>query len=527
MKQIVILFFLILCFCFQLHGQLAFQNITAGNDDFFFSAIDREDGGYLSFGYTNRFGAGDFDFYLVNMDEEGNVIWSKSYGGLNSDLGYSIAKTQDDGYVLLGGSQSFGAGGSDILLMKIDMSGEVVWSKTYGGNGWDVGYELTLTNDGGYIIVGRTNSFGSGDGDIYCIKLDSFGEVIWNQTYGGVNNEDGQQIKQTSDNGFIVIGHTQSFGAGNADIYLIKTDNSGVIEWTKTYGGLNYDYGNSVQQTIDGGYIISGHTNSFGYDNGETLLIKTDNLGNIIWSKTFGGSEVDYSHYVIQNPSGGYTFTGQTNSFGEGKFDAFIVETNSLGTPVWAMSYGGLEDDFSNAIVHIPSQEGYIIAGNTWSYGNQSRAYLIKTDSIGISGCNESQIILNTGSPAILVGTGGLANSGIDTSNVVVVVVDVNSIPQNNALLCTSTNIIEQKEVFDYEVFPNPFKDYAILKTNYINLSQATFLLYNLNGEVVHKEDTFLSNRIEIKRNNLSSGMYIFKLISENNRVVTGKILIQ
>lgn len=524
MKAIVFTLLFMSIFSIELDGQTVFQNTSIGNNDFLFSTVNKDASGLLSLGYSNRFGAGEFDFYLINMDKDGVILWSKSYGGKRTDLGYSVAQAQDDGFVLAGASQSFGMGGADVLFIKIDPDGEVVWSKTYGGSGWDEAYEVTPTADGGYVLAGRTNSFGSGDGDAYCVKVNSFGDELWSRTYGGVNNEDAQQIKQTADSGFIIVGHTQSFGAGNADVYLVKTDAAGNVEWTKTYGGPNYDYGNSVQQTADGGYIVSGQTNSFGFNNGEVLLLKVDESGTVLWSRTYGGSNVDYSHYVIQNPAGGFTITGQTNSFGGGGFDAFILNVDAAGSPLWARSYGGSEDDFSNAIEYVSSENNFFIVGNSLSFGSQSRAYLVKTDSMGNSGCNEFSIAMNVGTPVLLSGTGGFTSSGSSTSDPII---EVTADAVSNNLLCTPTTITEQRGDLKYEVFPNPFSDKAILKTSSLKPGYATLLLYKISGELVEEKTIFLTSQIEIERNNLASGLYIFKLTSEGNEMITGKVIIQ
>ena len=209
--------------------------------------------------------------------------FAKTYGGTNYDGAFSVQHTSDGGYILAGWTDSFGAGDWDIFLIKTDANGNIIWAKTYGGTNDDNAYSVQQTSDGGYIVAGMTWSFGAGDWDIFLIKTDANGNIIWAKTYGGTDDEEAYSVQQTSDGGYIVAGWTTSFGAGGYDIFLIKTDANGNIIWAKTYGGTSYDNARSVQQTSDGGYIVAGYTASFGAG-GDIFLIKTDENGNIVCS---------------------------------------------------------------------------------------------------------------------------------------------------------------------------------------------------------------------------------------------------
>ena len=162
------------------------------------------------------------------------------------------------------------------------------FAKTYGRTKYDYASSVQQTSDGGYIVAGYTGSFGAG-GDIFLIKTDASGNVIWAKTYGGTGYEEAFSVQQTSDGVYIVAGYTYSFGAGCRDIFLIKTDANGNVQWAKTYGGTDYDRASSVQQTSDGGYIVAGYTESFGVGGSDVFLVKTDANGNIQWAKTYGG----------------------------------------------------------------------------------------------------------------------------------------------------------------------------------------------------------------------------------------------
>ena len=306
------------------YGNIMWEKMwgTTGDDDGS-SVQQTNDGGYIITGRTKETDtlSCQYEFtkiWLIKTNSSGDSIWSKKHTGSNIwiesggvfvrqtfDNGYillgsneliktnnlvdtlwtkpfyypeewkSVQQTTDGGYIITGHTQPFGNNNSDVSLIKIDGNGNQQWSQTYGGvfNEW--GYSVQQTTDGGYIISGFTNSFGSGESDVYLIKIDSYGNQQWSQTYGGVDKERGESVQQTTDGGYIITGYTESYGNGGRDVYLIKTDGNGNQQWSQTYGGVDWDSGNFVQQTSDGGFIISGNKGTLPY------LIKTDGNGNI------------------------------------------------------------------------------------------------------------------------------------------------------------------------------------------------------------------------------------------------------
>jgi hypothetical protein len=258
------------------------------------------------------------------------VTFAKTYGGAADEWASSVQQTPDGGYIVAGWTGSFGAGG-DILLIKTDANGNIIWAKTYGGTDYEDAPSFQQTSDGGYILASYTYSFGAVNRDILLIKADANGNVQWAKTYGGTGDDLVSSVQQTSDGGYIVAGYTTSFGASSFEIFLIKTDANGNIIWAKTYGGTYWDEASSVQQTLDGGYIVAGFTPSFGAGGWDIFLIKTDANGNIIWAKTYGGASYDYSHSVRQTSDGGYIVAGYTYSFGVGYYDIFLIKTDANG----------------------------------------------------------------------------------------------------------------------------------------------------------------------------------------------------
>jgi hypothetical protein len=357
---------------------------TFGGDtnDYGYSVQPTSDGGYIITGQTQSYGAGESDVYLIKTDAGGNQTWYKTFGGSDWDYGYSVQPTSDGGYIITGATLSYGAGYYDIYLIKTDASGNQTWYKTFGGSGYDAGYSVQQTLDGGYIITGLIQSY-AGYSDVYLIKTDASGNQTWTKTFGGTNSDIGSSVQPTSDGGYIITGWTRSYGAGSNDVYLIKTDAGGNQQWYKTFGGSAEDYGNSVQPTLDGGYIITGVTYSYGAGEDDVYLIKTDASGNQTWSKTFGGSGWDYGCSVQPTSDGGYIITGQTRSYGAGEDDVYLIKTDAGGNQQWYKTFGGSGRDNGRS-VQLTSDGGYIITGSTESYGAGGYdVYLIKSDANG------------------------------------------------------------------------------------------------------------------------------------------------
>jgi len=376
------------------------------------SLIQTSDGGYAIAGYTKSFGAGNYDVYVIKLDANGNLQWTKTIGGPESEEGNSLIQTPDGGYVIAGSTRSFGAGEADVYVVKLDAKGNLQWTKTIGGLNRDWSSSLIQTSDGGYAIAGHTESFGAGEADVYVVKLDAKGNLQWTKTIGGKYTDAGLSLIQTSDGGYAIAGHTESFGAGGEDVYVVKLDANGNLQWTKTIGGKYADAGLSLIQTSDGGYAIAGSTRSFGEGRGDVYVVKLDANGNFQWTKTIGELYSEEGYSLIQTSDGGYAIAGATKSFGAGGEDVYVVKLDANGNLQWSKTIGGKSDEKGYSLIQT-SDGGYVIAGYTKSFGaGETDVYVIKLDKNGNACCAVSQTSQvrsrgRLGSPTSSIGSGG------------------------------------------------------------------------------------------------------------------------
>lgn len=325
------------------------------------SVIQTTDGGYIMAGETRSFGPGIWcNVLIIKTNDVGDTLWTKVYGRTGNEVGMCVQQTSDGGYIIVGYTDSFGAGGVDIIAVKTDSMGDTLWIRAYGWQYNDCGYCVRQTSDGGYIIGGDTGSFGYFPALL--VKTDANGDTLWTQVYGGGYIH---SVEQLNDGGYICAGGRT---LNEWDVYLIRTDSLGNEMWVKFFGGAAYDKGYCVQQTDDGGFIIAGLTESYGAGHWDVYLIKTDSLGDSLWTKTYGGTDFDNAWQVQQTNDGGYIVVGENQSIGPGSRDVWILKTDGNGDTIWTRIYGGVEYDIGYSIQQT-SDGGYIVGGKTASIG--------------------------------------------------------------------------------------------------------------------------------------------------------------
>jgi hypothetical protein len=329
-----------------------------------YAGLQTDDGNYVVLGNTYSFGSGDFDIYLLKLNSVGDTIWTRTYGGDSTEYGYDIQKTADGGYILVGSTRSMGYGKRDVYLVKTDSLGAIIWSRTYGGTQDDEGCSVRRSGTG-YIICGTTSSSGAGYSDLYLIRTDSIGSVIWTKTFGGVGGESGSAVREIS-GGYIAVGSTGSFGEGYSSVYLVRCSAAGDSLWAVALGGSKADFGRSIEAAQDGGFVIVGSTASFGVGYSDVYLIKTDTSGSPLWEKTYGGTKDDLGYSLYLSRDGGYIITGTTESFGALSIDIYAIKTDFLGNVIWSDNYGGAKSDYGRLVFQDQSRD-YMIVGYTYS----------------------------------------------------------------------------------------------------------------------------------------------------------------
>jgi len=304
--------------------------------------------------------------FLISMSGFAQTEFQRSFGGMKKENSYRVLQTSDKGYLSLGSTESFGAGKSDIYLINMDALGNLKWSKTYGGTENDFGHSMDNTNDGNFIILGHTSSFSKDYNDLCLIKINQEGKVLWSKSYGLDASDYASEVQATSDGGFIILAETINFinNDKNSDILVVKTDAVGTIQWSKVFGGDNTDYGYSIEQTRDGGYVIGGETNSYGAGDWDYYLLKLKADGAVEWSKTYGELGTDFGRYAQQTPDGGYLIGGNTTNHKADGFDICLIKVDASGEVQWTKVYGGVGTDYLLNLKMV-DEKGFVIVGYT------------------------------------------------------------------------------------------------------------------------------------------------------------------
>jgi len=453
-----------------------------------------EDGGYIVVGESltaetdlGIFGPGDL--YVLKLDMEGNMEWEKKYGGSLTDFAYSVQQTSDSGYIISGetssddGDVSDNYGQRDTWVLKLDKDGNLEWEKTYGGSNYDGCRSIKQTFDGGYVLAGGSRSddgdigFNNGQADVWILKLDQDGNIEWQKIYGDIRSEGASSVQITNDGGYIISAHKELI-TGSSDYWIIKLNSEGTIEWQKTYGGSRNDLPDAIRQTNDEGFIVAGCTISQDGDisggNGEYefWIIKLDGQGALEWERAYGGSNWENASNIEQTSDGGYIVAGKSYS-GDGDVqsnygfrDAWILKIDEVGSIEWQNNFGGsLHDDIS-AIKE--NQDGsFIVAGESSS---------TDFDVNSINGYADPWIFK----------------------------------------LIPSNSVSVKDQIKNFAIGPNPSNGFVNIRlddsSNLFNVE-----VFNVKGQLIFSK-TQVQSSTQIK--NLQSGQYYIKVLSGSNSYV-------
>jgi hypothetical protein len=376
------------------------------------------DGGIVVCGYTIASAFGDNDIFITKLDDSGIVAWSKIIGSGGNDQAVYMDTTIDGGFIICGSTNSF-FGTFDPFSMKIDNSGNIVWAKHYRWSGEDRGSYIIPTSDQGYILAGSLNSEGAGGFDVFALKLDQVGSIMWScKSYGGAQDDYAAGIRETADGGYIIAANTLSFGNAG-EILLIKLFGDGVINWSKTYGGLLSDAARDIQN-VPGGFAVCGSTTSFGVGIEDGYIFSTDINGNILWSRTFSGimGEDDRFYQMKPIPGGGIIVAGSLKNTAGNNEDYSLLRLFGDGVFNWMKTFGGTGVDAATT-VSLNSNGGFILGGYSGSYSSGvNDAYILSVRSDGTFCQQDNGITPFSGNPQTEIGTPATVTTDINYETV-------------------------------------------------------------------------------------------------------------
>jgi hypothetical protein len=455
------------------------------------------DGGYIMIGYTTSFGVGDNNMYAIKIDSLCKPQWSITIGGNRTQVGYGLTPTSDKGYAFVGFTDSYGNGGYDAYLVKVDSNGNVQWQKTYGGSDWDFAYSVKQTSDGGYVLCGQTYSYGSGNGDVYVVRTDKNGDTLWTRAIGGQGYDVGNSLQIQNDSLYIIVGSTTSYGMADTNVYFIELNSSGNLLASKTYGTHYNSVAYSITPTIDKGYMITGSMDSIIKGVQNELCLKTDSAGNCKWwSQITNGPWPDIGKDIVQASDTTYLSVGSSDGGGYGSSSMHVMQHEPDGTYMAGPSMGGNKAQFGSSVA-IGKNGNVVCAGTTSSYGQGDfDVYLIRFTN--------------------------------------------DSILQNYTLVITSyadtpvvaSVINPQPFTPGIKVFPNPATTSATILLQGQSEENYYLSLCNEIGQEVISKASFThtvhdQSIVHIETSGLSAGIYFYTIYSASERVGGGKLIVE
>ena len=391
--------FLLLFITSSLIAQTSFEKIinTNGTDAGYTTKV-LADGNFLVGFSTTSVGAGSSDIGLMKITPTGQTIWTKLYGGNEDDYPSMLLETPTGDILILGMTHSFGAGDRDIYLLKTNANGELLWSKTYGNAALDRGFVIIPTLDGGYAIAGSSQFDYSVNYNGYVLKIDSVGNMEWNQSIGGGLHDTCMDIRQNPDGSFMLAISFSSYGAGSYDVGVCKLDSEGNMLWSTIAGGGDSDNILTLQPIGNNNYLITGHTRGWGSGNWDIFIMRINATGGIVWAKTYGGQDDDYSEIITPTQDGNFVIQGWTKTYGSGEADFYLMKITADGDIIWANTYGGTANDNMIFGAYNTAQEtsdgGFIMAIQTESFGNNdTQAFFVRTYPDGSTECHSTPFV--------------------------------------------------------------------------------------------------------------------------------------
>ena len=456
------------------------------------------DGGYIMAGYAMV--DSDYDMYLCKTNAAGELAWTRTFGGSDTDMGYAVKNTSEGGYIIAGTTRSFPSPTPRIYIVKTDQDGDTLWTKTYGSGSSNFGYDIQPTSDGNYVVTGNINS------SICLFKINGEGELLWQNLYEG---DEALSVQETTDNGFIITG--QRDGDAWSEIVLMKTDSDGEPVWYKTYNAGDEITAHAVRQTSDGGYAVTGATGVLFTD---AALMKTDSDGNFEWSKKFASANTDEGLALTETSDGAFILTGSVGN-GFTTTDLLVIKAGSDGDTIWTKSFGETILDKGYSIQQT-SDGGYVIGG-----GHNQAGYLIKTDQNGYSGdCNESHIPITVSDLPLTVVSESITPLFLDltvTSGTTIVGTEGVS-----NILCSSVQVEQIHDNKFFMIYPTPIHHEATISSS-SGIQQVQ--IFDVFGKQMLKQQA-KAYSVTLNTEAFSSGTYIVHALLQNGAVEARRVVV-
>jgi hypothetical protein len=462
-------------------------------------------------------------FFLPLFATGQDTVFIKSYGLNGYNYGEKIIQLEDSGYIILGNKSGF-VGNTDVYLVRTNFTGNIIWDKAYGGDEINWAEDFISTKDKGYAIAGYMTVPENNDYNLMLIKVDSLGHLQWMKDYGGSNWDLGHSLVETPDSGFIIAGETFSYGNGNNDVFLIRTDKNGDSLWSKYYGGANEDIGYDINTCHDGNYIITGITNSFGKGGYDVYLLKTDASGDTLWTRTFGDTLDDKAFAGIETKDHGFALAGSTLNFGAKAMDGMLLKIDSTGSKEWLRFYGGTENEEFYDVIQNNQNQNFFMAGYTETYGYAGTKdfYMVMADPGGwfifgkTFGGDWTDVAYSciTTSDKGYAAIGSTESMGPGLSNILLVKMD--STGESNVSSYIHIYDVEEFSDQDITIYPNPVSDKLIIRSGEKFLIDNIFL-HNQLGQLVLTNLPDDKHSANIDFHNLPDGLYIIILRSKDN----------
>lgn len=330
--------------------------------------VETPDGGIIVCGNTESKGAGKSDVYVLKIDNLGNMVWEKTFGGPEDDKANAIIMTSDGNYAIAGSTESFGKGKSDFWIIGFDRNGNRLFMREFGGPDDDIANAMIQTLDGQFVSAGSTKSKGAGSSDFWIVKSDTSSKPIWQKSMGGKKPDEAHDIIQNRDSTYLVVGNSKSVGSGSHDMWIVKLDPLGRAKMKKEFGGINYDYAKSVVTAEKGSFIIAGSTMSDSKGFFDFLFIKIGPEFEKVWELKFGGKSDEQAECIISDKDGNFMAVGYTFSKGAGKYDGWVGRISTKGELKSEETFGGTKDDKLFKIIKLKDGD-FIACGYTTSSG--------------------------------------------------------------------------------------------------------------------------------------------------------------